>query len=108
MNKFLRKFYQKMLCKKNHLKFLKMLMNLIYYIFGYFLCLILKNNMFRMLLLLELFELVFRFLCLLLILVSLMLVRKIYCEPNRAISERFEYDKYTKYQPPEQQKIDIN
>ena len=47
-------------------------------------------------------------LCLLIILMSLILIRKIYCEPNRAISERFEYDKYTKYQPPEQQKIDIN
>ena len=46
-------------------------------------------------------------LCLLIILMSLILIRKIYCEPNRAISERFEYDKYTKYQPPEQ-KIDIN
>ena len=47
-------------------------------------------------------------LCLLIILLSLILIRKIYFEPNRAMSERFEYDKYTKYQPPEQQKIDIN
>jgi hypothetical protein len=47
-------------------------------------------------------------LCLLLIIMTFLLIRKIYCEPKRAISETFEYDKYTKYQPPEQQRIDIN